>query len=112
MVRVDVQHRDPRRPGRAQRLGRDRGVVQVAGPAVRAAGGMMPRRAAQRVSQRRAPADQVRRGLGGVRGTPDRGPAARADQRHRVVAVQPGPAVHGRGIRGGSPASRPGVGNT
>ena len=64
----------------------------------------MPGRPAQRVGHRGARADQVRRGLRGVRRAPDRGPAARADQRHRVVAVQPGPAVHG----GRGPQRQPG----
>ena len=104
VVRIDVQDRDPGRPGRPQRLGRDRGVVQVAGPAVGAAGGVVPGRPAQRVGHRGARADQVRGGLRGVRRAPDRGPAARADQRHRVVAVQPGPAVHG----GRGPQRQPG----
>ena len=56
----------------------------------------MAGRPAQRVGQRGSRADQAGGGQGGVGGSPDRGPAARVDQGHRVVAVQPGPAVDGR----------------
>ena len=46
VVRVDVEYGDPSGSGREQRLGRDRGVVEVAGTAVGGAGGVMARRAA------------------------------------------------------------------
>ena len=68
---------------------------------------MVTRRPAQRVRQPRAGADQVGRGLRGVHRAPDRGPAARADQRHRVVAEQPGPPVHGRRLAQRQPAQHP-----
>ena len=57
-------------------------------------------------------ADQVGRGQRRSTARPDRGPASRADQRHRVVAEQPGPAWTAGGVRSGSPPSSPGVGNT
>src|SRR6185312_15375574 len=52
-------------------------------------------RAAQRVGQRGTRAHQAGRGQRGVGGPADRRPATRADERHRVVAELPGPAVHG-----------------
>ena len=96
VVRVDVQHRHLGRPGHPERLGGDGGVVQVAGPAVAAAGRVVPGRPAQRVGQPGAGADQAGRGQRGIHRAADGGPAARPDQRHRVVAEQPGPGVHGR----------------
>ena len=95
---------DPLVAGVAQRLRRDRGVVEVAGAADarRAsrggpAAGTARRRAARR---RRTRSAAVQRAVGGRAG---RLPGARADQRHRVVDEPAGVGVHRDRGPGGQP---------
>ena len=69
----------------AQRLGRDRGVVEVAGASVGGAADVMSRRAAQRVRVRRAGRDEIDGGQRGIDGSACGLPRPGADERHRVV---------------------------
>src|SRR5579875_594572 len=108
VVRVDVDHRYPPGPAGAQRLGGDRGVVEVARAAVGAPRRVVTWWPAQRIGQPVAGANQVGRGQRGVRGPPDRLPASGADQRHRVVAEPAGPAVHGGRRSHRQPGEHPG----
>ena len=90
MVRVDVDHRDAAVLG-PQARGSDRGVVQVARPAVGAARDVVARRAAAGVRGRGAREHEVGRRQRGVGGRARRLPRARADQRHRVEGEVAGP---------------------
>ena len=106
VVGVEVDHGDGVVPGVAQRLGGDRGVVEVAGAAVPVAGRMVTRRPAERVRRGGAGGDEVHRGQGAVDRRTGGLPGARADQGHRVVAELAGPAV-----RRGGPGRRHALGH-
>ncbi len=97
VVRVDVEHGDPRDAAVAQVLRGDGRGVEIAGASVGRARDVMPRRAAARVGGRRPAEDELDRGQRGVDRRPRRDPGSRADRRHRVE----GPRAGAGGKRGG-----------
>ncbi len=107
VVGVDVDHRHPLVAGRAQRLGGDGGVVEVAGPAVPRRRHVVSRRPAQRVRRPLTRGDQVDGGQCAVDRGPRGLPGAGADQGHRVVAEPPGLGVQRCG-RATAPCRRAG----
>ena len=98
VVGVDVDDPDPRVPAVAEPLGRQRGVVEVAGAAVARRGRVVARRTAQGVRRSLAGQHQVGRVQGTGGGGPDRGPRPGPEQRHGVVAEGADLGVH----RGGT----------
>ena len=116
VVVVEVEDRDVGAGLAGDRLGGDRGVVEVAEPAVHRARGVMPGRPAQPVGRALAAEDEV----SGRQGDVDRGPRGRVraldDVRGRVERPVAGPPVRSRrlGARTArpSPRSRRGSGSS
>jgi hypothetical protein len=99
VVEVDVQDGDPFGTASPYRLGHDRGVVVEAVAADEVAPGVMSRRTAQPIGERRAVEDEIESGEADVNRRRGGGRGALDDRGRGVEAVRAQPVVAATGHR-------------